>query len=264
MSATSGRRVQPPRLRPQPHASRLTPDRHQFNLAFAWGFSYGFRMPSLTQRLRVKEPFNTYSHLLGVILAIPALLFLVLQSNGDPWRTVGFTIYGMSLILLYSASALYHWLPLSPRKEDLFRRFDHVAIYCLIAGSYTPVCLVTLRGSKWGWSLFAAVWAFAVVGALLKLLYEHHPRWLTTALYLGMGWMAVLAIGPLLEALPLNALTWLFAGGLLYTIGGVIYGVQRPDPYPNVFGHHEIFHIFVLGGSACHFVFMAQYILPAT
>jgi hemolysin III len=219
-------------------------------------------MASLTARLRVKEPFSCYSHLLGVVLAIPGLLWLILQSQGEPWRTVGFSIYGASLILLYSASALYHWLPLSPSREDLLRRLDHVAIYVLIAGSYTPVCLITLRGS-WGWCLFAVVWTCALLGALLKLVLEHHPRWLTTLLYVGMGWLAVVAIVPLVQTFPVHALGWLFAGGLSYTLGAVIYGVQRPDPYPNVFGFHEIFHLFVLGGSTCHFVFMLRYVLPA-
>lgn len=216
---------------------------------------------SIRARLRVKEPFSCYSHLVGVLLAVPGLAFLILQSKGDPWRTVGFAVYGASLILLYSASTLYHWLPLSAEKEDLFRRFDHVAIYALIAGSYTPVCLVTLRGA-WGWSLFAAVWVFALVGTWLKLFFRHHPRWLTTVLYLGMGWMAIVAVVPLAHALSIHALEWLFAGGLSYTVGAVIYGTQRPDPFPQVFGFHEIFHIFVLAGSVFHFVFMARYILP--
>jgi len=201
--------------------------------------------------------------MLGGVLAVPGLVFLILRSNGEPWRTVGSAIYGMSLILLYSASTLYHWLPLSPREEDLLRRFDHVAIYLLIAGTYTPVCLVTLRGA-WGWSLFAVVWGCALAGALLKMLARHHHRWITAALYTGMGWMAVVAIVPLVRALPPAALTWLAAGGLSYTLGAVIYGLQRPDPYPDVFGFHEIFHIFVLAGSIFHFVLVARYILPST
>jgi hemolysin III len=214
-------------------------------------------------RLRVKEPFSCYSHMLGVALAIPGLVWLILQSNGEPWRTVGCTIYGASLILLYSASTLYHWLPLSPRKEDLLRRFDHVAIYLLIAGTYTPVCLVTLRGA-WGWSLFGVVWGCALGGAVLKLWVQHHPRWLTTALYVGMGWMAVVAVVPLVKALSVGALIWLLAGGFFYTLGAAIYGTQRPDPFPNVFGFHEIFHLFVLAGSGFHFVFMLRYVVPLT
>jgi hemolysin III len=220
------------------------------------------RMAPLRARWRVKEPFSCYSHLLGVALAIPGLVFLILQSDGEPWRTVGFAIYGTSLVVLYGASTLYHWLPLSPRKGDLLRRFDHIAIYLLIAGSYTPVCFVTLRGA-WGWSLFAIVWGCALIGAVVKLLYRHHHRWVTTGLYIGLGWMAVVAIVPLVRALPIWGLTWLLAGGVCYSIGAIIYGTERPDPYPAVFGFHEIFHIFVLAGSVFHFVFMARYILPS-
>ncbi len=212
-------------------------------------------------RWRVKEPFSCFSHLLGVLLAIPGLAWMILQSHGETWRTVGFSIYGASLILLYSASSLYHWLPLTPRKEDLLRRFDHVAIYLLIAGTYTPVCLVTLRGG-WGWSLFGAVWALALAGSAVKLFFQHLPRWLTTALYVGMGWMAVIAFVPLLQTLPVAAFNWLLAGGIFYTVGALIYAVQRPDPFPNVFGFHDIFHVFVLAGSAFHFVFMLRYVLP--
>ena len=212
-------------------------------------------------RLRVKEPFSAYSHLLGVILAIPGLIWLILQSNGELFRTVGFSIYGMSLVLLYSASTLYHWLPLSPRREDLLRRFDHVAIYVLIAGSYTPVCLVTLRGG-WGWSLFGTVWGLAVVGAVTKLFFRHLPRWTTAGLYLGMGWLAVVAVVPLVRAVPPADLAWLAAGGAFYTIGAVVYGAKRPDPLPNVFGFHDIFHLFVLAGSGAHFVFMLRCVLP--
>jgi hemolysin III len=212
-------------------------------------------------RYRVKEPFSCYSHLLGVLLGIPGLIVLILQSNGEPLRTVGALIYGMSVILLYSASTLYHWLPLSPRYEDLLRRFDHVAIYVLIAGSYTPVCLVTLHGT-FGWSLFGVVWALALSGALMKLFFRHLPRWITAGLYVGMGWLAVVALGPLVHSLPVSGLAWLFAGGLFYTVGAVIYGAERPDPFPQVFGFHDIFHIFVLAGSAAHFVFVLSYVLP--
>lgn len=211
-------------------------------------------------RWQAKEPFNSYSHMLGVLLSIAGLVALVIQSNGQSLRVVGFSIYGASLILLYSASTIYHWLELSPRGNDILRRFDHIAIFLLIAGSYTPVCLVTLRGG-WGWSLFALVWSLAFAGVVLKLFFQHLPSWLTAMIYLGMGWLAVIAIGPLAHALPARGLAWLFAGGLAYTVGAVIYAIERPDPFPQVFGHHEIFHIFVLAGSALHFVFISQYVL---
>ena len=211
-------------------------------------------------RWRAKEPFNSYSHMLGVLLSIAGLVALVVRSHGHSWRVIGFSIYGVSLILLYSASTIYHWLELSPRGDDLLRRFDHTAIFMLIAGSYTPVCLVTLRGG-WGWTLLALVWSLAFAGTVLKLFFQHLPSWLSAALYVGMGWLAMIAIGPLVQNFPARGLAWLFAGGFAYTLGAVIYALERPDPYPQVFGHHEIFHVFVLAGSALHFVFMVQYVV---
>jgi hemolysin III len=210
-------------------------------------------------RWRAKEPFNSYSHMLGVLLSIVGLVALVVESRGDPWQVVGFSIYGASLILLYSASTIYHWLHLSPRGNDFLRRLDHVAIFILIAGSYTPVCLVTLRGG-WGWSLFGVVWSVALAGTVLKLFFKHLPAWATVTLYVGMGWLAVIAIDPLVRSFPATGLMWLLAGGLAYTAGALIYALERPDPFPEVFGHHEIFHIFVLAGSLLHFVFMARYV----
>ncbi|MBI3784795.1 MAG: hemolysin III family protein [Deltaproteobacteria bacterium] len=210
-------------------------------------------------RLRVKEPFNSYSHFLGVVLSIAGLVALIIKADGNAMRVIGFTVYGISLILLYSASTIYHALHLSPRGEDILRRFDHVAIFFLIAGSYTPLCIVTLRDGP-GWSLFGMIWCLALLGAAVKVFFEHLPNWLTATIYVGLGWMAVIAIGPLSHALGASGLAWLFAGGLFYTVGAVIYALERPDPYPNVFGHHEIFHVFVLAGSALHFVLMAGYV----
>lgn len=210
---------------------------------------------------RARDPISCYSHLLGVLLSLAGLLLLVVQSHGDPWRVVGFSIYGASLILLYSASTTYHWLALSPRGEDLLKRVDHVAIFVLIAGTYTPVCLVTLRGG-WGWSVLGLIWTLAVAGAVLKLFFTHFPRRLSTVLYVGMGWVAVVAIVPLLERLPLGGMAWLTIGGMLYTLGAVIYAVERPSLVADVLGFHEIFHLFVLAGSITHFVFMMRYVLP--
>lgn len=209
---------------------------------------------------RAKEPFNSYSHLLGVVLSIIGLVALVATASG-PRRVIGFAIYGTSLVLLYAASTIYHGLHVSPRLEDWLRRFDHMAIFVLIAGTYTPVCLVTLRG-EWGWSLFAVVWTLAAGGIALKLFFNHLPPLPTAAVYLGMGWLAIFAIGPLVRALPPGGIAWLAAGGVAYTIGGIIYGLRRPDPMPELLGHHGVFHVCVLAGSAAHFVFMAGYVLP--
>jgi hemolysin III len=210
-------------------------------------------------RWRPKEPVSSYSHLLGVALSIVGLVVLIVESAERPWRVVAFSIYGGSLILLYSASTVYHWLHLSPRANDLLKRFDHAAIFVLIAGSYTPICLVLLRGD-WGWSLFGTVWAAALAGVVLKLFFEHIPPWPTTALYLGMGWFAVVAFAPLARNVQLEGLLWLLAGGILYTVGAIIHTVGRPDPFPRVFGAHEVFHVFVLAASGIHFDFMLRYV----
>ena len=212
-------------------------------------------------RRQAKDPASCYSHLLGVALSIAGLVTLLVESRGDPWRVVGFSIYGASLVLLYSASTIYHWQALPPRAEDILKRLDHVAIFALIAGTYTPVCLVTLRGG-WGWSVLGLVWGLALLGLVLKLFFEHLPRWSSTALYVGMGWMAVVAIVPLVQRLPVSGMIWLVTGGVLYTLGAVIYAVKWPNPVPRVFGFHEVFHLFVLAGSITHFVFMMRYVLP--
>jgi hemolysin III len=196
-----------------------------------------------------------------VVLSITGLVTLLVESRGDPWRVVGFSIYGASLILLYSASTIYHWRALPPRGEDILKRLDHVAIFVLIAGTYTPVCLVTLRGG-WGWSVLGLVWGLALLGLVLKLFFQHLPRWSSTALYVGMGWMAVVAVVPLVQSLPVSGMIWLVTGGVLYTLGAVIYAAKWPNPAPRVFGFHEVFHVFVLAGSITHFVFMMRYVLP--
>lgn len=211
------------------------------------------------KRWRAKEPFNTYSHMLGVALAVPGLFALWLKAGDDPWRLLVLSIYGGSLIVLYAASALFHGLDISENWNDRLRRFDHMAIFVLIAGSYTPICLLTLEGA-WGWSVFCIVWMVAAIGVATKIFLPHLPPWATSLVYLGMGWFGVVAFFPLMQVVPAEGLMWLIVGGLIYTAGGVIYALERPDPYPEVFGHHEIFHIFILGGSVAHFVFMASYV----
>lgn len=207
------------------------------------------------------DPFSCYSHLLGVLLSTSGLVALVALAHGDPWRVVAFSIYGASLILLYSGSTVYHWAALSSPRKDLLKRLDHAAIFVLIAGTYTPVCLITLRG-RWGWGVGGVVWGLAAVGVSLKLSLPHLSRWMTTALYLGMGWIAVVAAAPLVRSLPIGGLIWLVTGGVVYSLGGMVYATQRPDPFPARFGFHEIFHLLVLGGSAAHFVLMVGYVRP--
>jgi hemolysin III len=193
-------------------------------------------------------------------LAVAALVSLVLLARGKPWHLSAFAIYGATLILLYSASALYHLLPVGPRRTEQLRVFDHVGIYLLIAGTYTPVCLIPLRGG-WGWSLFGVVWGLAVAGIAIELGWRTAPRWLGLALYLVMGWIAVVAISPLARTLAWPGLGWLLSGGLCYTVGAVIFALNRPRLWPGIFGAHDLWHVFVLGGSTCHFLLMLH-VLP--
>jgi hemolysin III len=212
-------------------------------------------------RWRAIEPVSCYSHLVGVLLAISGLVVLLELSRDDPWRLVAFSIYGASLILLYLASTVYHWLLLPIAHRKWLNRIDHVAIFLLIAGTYTPVCLVTLRGG-WGWGVFGVVWGVAFGGMVLKLCFRSLPRWISASIYVAMGWTALVVVVPLVHAFPPSALLWLLAGGLFYTTGAVIYATRRPNPYPRIFGFHEIFHLFVLGGSILHFVFMLRWVVP--
>ena len=213
----------------------------------------------------LREPINALTHGLGALLAVLALVTLVVVADGDPWRATSAWIYGVSLVLLFLASTLLHALRVPPHVQHRLRLLDHAAIFALIAGTYTPITLVTLQeqNATLGWTLFAVAWGFALLGAVFKLFWLSAPRWISTGLYLIMGWLAVLALGPLLSALPTSGIAWLLAGGLVYSIGAVVYALKRPDPFPRVFGYHELWHVFVLAGSACHFVLILRYVLPA-
>jgi hemolysin III len=209
--------------------------------------------------MRVREPFNGASHLVGLLLACAGTWALLRWAHG-PWEVAAFTIYGSTLILLYGTSFLYHSLPVAGRSLRTLRTLDHIAIYFLIAGTYTPVALVTLH-NRVGWSLLAVVWLIALAGIPFKLLYLDAPVWLSTGTYLAMGYLALVAIVPLAEAVSLSGLLWLVAGGVAYTVGAVVYSRRRPDPFPGRFGHHEIWHLLVLAGSACHFAFMVYHVV---
>ncbi|MCC2669220.1 MAG: channel protein hemolysin family [Armatimonadetes bacterium] len=211
------------------------------------------------QYCRVREPFNGLSHMAGVLLSIAGLLFLIAVSIGKPWHLTSFAIYGASLVILYLASTLYHSLPVTPRRVEQLLVFDQVAIYLLIAGTYTPLCLVPLRG-PWGWSLLSVVWTIALVGIVLRIAWRKSPEWVPVVLYLVMGWLCTVALKPLGAALPDGAMGWLFAGGIVYTIGAGVFATQRPRLWPGKFSSHELWHLFVLGGSACHFVLMIGFV----
>ena len=212
-------------------------------------------------KLKVRDPVNGFTHLIGALLSVAALVVLVYvaANKGTPWHIVSFAVFGASLILLYTASTLYHLLPLSEKGTRELKRVDHMMIYVLIAGTYTPLCLVALRG-VWGWSILGAIWGLAVLGVIMKIFWLNAPRWVSTLFYLVMGWLVVIAIPPMLHSVPLKGIFWLAAGGLLYTVGGIIYGMKKPNLFKG-FGFHEIFHLFVIAGSMNHFWLMYRYIL---
>jgi len=210
--------------------------------------------------IKLKDPLSGLTHFIGILLAIAGMIVLIVKSN-NPRQIVGFSIYGAGTILMYTFSTIYHWLPLRETGTRILRKLDHIMIFVCIASVYTPVTLIVLRGA-WGWTLFGLVWGIAVLGIVFKAIRINSPRWLSAGIYVVMGWVGVVAFYPLLKVFPLAAFAWLLGGGLAYTVGAVIYSRQRPDPWPNVFGFHEIFHVFILLGSFCHFVMMYKYVLP--
>ena len=212
---------------------------------------------------RLREPVNGLTHLAAGLLAFVGLVVLLVTaaSVGRIDQLVAFGVFGVSLISLYAASALYHLLPLSPAGVARLRRLDHMTIFVLIAGTYTPFCLLALDGA-WRWGLLALIWALALCGVLLKLLWMDAPRWLSVVLYLGMGWVAVIAAPALFRAVPAEGMAWVLAGGLTYSAGALVYGLKRPNPLPGVFGFHEVWHLFVVAGSACHFWAVLRYVAP--
>ncbi|PAU94694.1 hypothetical protein CK503_04265 [Aliifodinibius salipaludis] len=210
----------------------------------------------------IREPINTLTHGMGAILAVIGLAFLIYEAlqSGSVSQLVAFSIFGLSMILLYTASSLYHALPVKQKTLELLQKLDHSMIYVLIAGTYTPICLLVLEGG-WKWGFFATVWSLAIIGIIKKFLWMNAPRWLSTLFYLGMGWLAVIIFPTLIEKLPLAFLIWIALGGLAYTLGAVIYGIKKPNPIPNWFGHHEIWHLFVMAGTFSHF-WAIYYYLP--
>lgn len=208
------------------------------------------------------RPWSAITHGLGAGLGVVgtvALLLRCAQLGASRWHVISFPIYGISMIALYTASTLYHCVNTSVKGRIALRKFDHCSIYFLIAGSYTPICLVALReDGAWGWGLFGVIWALALAGLVLTLLWINAPRWLTSGVYLFMGWLSLSALYPLTKVLPAEGFFWLVLGGVLYTVGGVLYAVKWPGRNNPRFGCHEIFHVFILLGSISHFVLMYQ------
>ena len=209
-------------------------------------------------RFSLREPVNGLTHLVGAILSVVGLVVLVAIGieNGSARQIVAFSIFGASLVSMYCASAFYHSLQISERGVAHLRRIDHMMIYILIAGTYTPVCLLLLRGPL-GMGLLIAVWSLAALGVFQTVAWMNAPQWFSTALYIGMGWIAVFVVRPLLGAARIGFFLWLLAGGIVYTLGAVIHAANWPRPTtgskPWLFGSHEIWHLCVMAGSFAHY-----------
>jgi len=210
---------------------------------------------------KLREPINGLTHFIGIGIAVSGLLVLLLRAANTltVYHVVSFSIFGGSMILLYTFSTLYHWLPLSGNKLLLFRQLDHMMIFIFIAASYTPICLVTIRG-HWGWSIFGTVWGLTVAGILMKVFWLNAPRILYTLIYLILGWIIIIGIWPVAENMAKQGVFWMAAGGLFYSIGAGVYAIKKPNPWPEVFGFHEIFHIFIILGSLSHLWMAYHYI----
>ncbi|HQP30904.1 MAG TPA: hemolysin III family protein [Deltaproteobacteria bacterium] len=210
----------------------------------------------------LRDPVSALTHLTGALLAILGLIALVraaVHPVVKPWHIVAFSIFGAGLICLYTASGLYHAMKISEEGIRILRRVDHMMIFILIAATYTPFCLISLRGG-WGWSIFGVVWGLALLGILIKIFWIEAPRWLSTIIYIGMGWVVLVCMVPLVAVLTSHAMFWLCLGGVSYTIGAIIYAVRWPNPWPRVLGFHEIFHVLVMGGSLAHFWVIYRYV----
>jgi hemolysin III len=211
---------------------------------------------------KFREPVSGFTHMFGAIASLIGMVILIVISayNKSTIHVVTFAVFGVSLILLYSASSVYHLVILSEKTINILRKLDHSMIYVLIAGTYTPICLIALKGSL-GWGLFIGIWALATLGIILKLFWMEAPRWLYTLFYIFMGWISIVVISPLARVITPTGIAWLFAGGIFYTVGAVIYATKWPRIKSKVFGFHEIFHIFVLMGSFAHYWLMLRYLM---
>ena len=209
-----------------------------------------------------REPVNGLTHLSAAVMAAAGSIVLLLLGGQDPARELALGAYGASLILMFSTSAAYHLVRTGPRATRILRQLDHSAIYLLIAGTYTPFCILAFSGF-WKWGLFSLVWSLAVIGIIVKIFYMKAPRWLTAGVYVIMGWLCIGAIGQMITVLPGWALAWLIIGGITYTAGAVVYSTRILDFRPGQFGFHEVWHIFVILGAAAHFCAIFAILVPS-
>ena len=216
-----------------------------------------------THKPFLKDPGSAITHFIGAVASVSGAVPLLVKAHrtGDPACIISMTVFISSMILLYTASTVYHSFDISVRVNRILQKLDHIMIFLLIAGSYTPVCLIVLHGHI-GLVLLALVWGIAALGIIFKLCWVTCPKWVSSVLYILMGWICVLAFTQIINALPKAAFNWLLAGGIIYTIGGVIYALKLPifNAHHKYFGSHEIFHLFVMAGSICHFIMMFKYV----
>lgn len=230
------------------------------SLSLCKDFNHYFVSESYVNKF-LREPMNGFTHFIGIMLSLIATILLI-NTSINPYKPIhlfSLTIFGIGMILLYTTSTLYHWLKLTEKGIKRLRKADHIVIFISIAASYTPVCILALRGTL-GWGLLISVWIIALVGSIIKIFWMGAPRWLSTFIYILMGWLAALVIYPLVSALQTQALIWLILEAAFYTIGAVIYATKKPDLYPGILGFHEIFHLFVLLGSFSHFILVYKYV----
>ena len=212
---------------------------------------------------KVKDPGSALTHFIAMILAMIAAMPLLMKAVRDSGHlhVSALAIFILSMIGLYAASTIYHTLDISPQINQMLRKIDHMMIFILIAGTYTPVCMIVL-GDKTGWSLLTLVWGIAIVGILINALWITCPKWFSSLIYIAMGWVCVLAITKILNSMPKAGFLWLLAGGVIYTVGGIIYALKLPffNSRHKNFGSHEIFHLLIMGGIICHYVIMYRFV----
>jgi hemolysin III len=196
---------------------------------------------------------NFYSHLLGALAALSGYIVLLLNSCGSVTNIVLSSVYGFGAIFVFTCSAVYHGQKADDDERNPWRKLDHIAIFFMIAGTYTPISYIYLDG-WWRWGVIGAQWLLVILGLVFKLVYIHGPRWLTTVIYVVMGWMLIIPLNQLLVTMPLNSLLLLLGGGIAYTLGAVFYALKKPNPFPGVFGFHEIFHMLVITGAVLHYM----------
>ena len=208
---------------------------------------------------KLRDPISGLTHLGAAILALAGLIALIIINWGESAKLTSVIIYGVTLIAMFSASATYHMTISSPKVIEILRKVDHSAIYLLIAGTYTPFCINAFSGF-WKWGLLSIIWSLAIIGVGIKVFIIRAPRWVNAGIYLIMGWLIVAAAGEMANTLPANVLTWLIVGGVIYTLGAVVYITKKMDFIPNIFGFHEVWHIFVILAAAAHYISILSYI----